>query len=93
MTEHFEISEKFEGLVSELIGAAVKKSNLPEGVNIITAEEIQEAKKPFVVVTSSPTWEEARTAFESGAANYAVFKLNTNELVEELNKKGSAVVG
>jgi len=82
MTDIYTISPFFRGQSREVIEKALQKSGLPEGVSVIPSleSEIQEAKKPFVVATTSSCWEHARLAFRKGAINYVTMDLNPDEL-------------
>lgn len=85
MPDRFNISANFEDGYREVVEEAVKKSNLPEGVNVIQGSEISEAKKPFVVIAWATDWEEAREAFKAGALDYVPASMNADELARRLS--------
>lgn len=69
-TNTFHISDELSRNADmDVLCAAVKRSSLPEGVHLVTAYE-EDPPKPYVVITFSPTWDEARRVLNEGAMNY-----------------------
>lgn len=86
MTEKYQISEEFDAESRLVIGQAVLASRLPEGVSLIRGWEIDNAVKPFVVVSFLPDWEQTREAFDRGATDYVRYTPDVAELTGELNR-------
>lgn len=87
MTEVFYVSEEFDLLSSNLIQQAVKKSKLPEGINIVRWHEHETAKKPFAVVVYSADWEDVRKVMEAGAETCIPFSLDVDTMTRKFNKE------
>lgn len=87
MPEKYHISDEFTGVYREVLEKAVRASNLPEGINVIKGKEIGKAEKPFIVVTWSPDWREARDAFIAGATNYVSASVDEKVLTKRLSSQ------
>jgi FixJ family two-component response regulator len=87
MTERFNISKFFIGKDRAVTKEAVKKSDLPEGVNVIKGFEVDGAKKPFVVVTWDNNVNNEIKAFHAGAIDCVQSSVDSDELAERLTSK------
>lgn len=83
-TDTFTISDTFDKLTTEVLTAAVKKSNLPEGIHIANPRD-PKPNKPFVVITFKQTTREARKVFERGAKRYEAMDLDIDRLAQKLS--------
>jgi hypothetical protein len=70
MTEKYTVSNYFKGQTKDFLGAAVKKSHLPEGVSVVHTSEVETAQEPYIVVSFCPDWEECREIVKKGALSY-----------------------
>lgn len=85
MTDRYNISAHFKGSDRQAIEEAVKKSTLPENVNIVHSSEIATASKPFAVIDSLADPEVGRQAYKNGAEIYASLTYDTDKLASELS--------
>ena len=88
MTEKFIISQYIEGThAREELEKAIKQSNLPEGVEVLSFGEIKKKKLPEIFIVSMdviPTTDQIRQAFKAGALD-VVRATVAEHILEQLN--------
>jgi len=85
MPERFSVSESFNKNAKVLLEEVLPEvKNLPEGVNVVRPSEIENAQKPFVVVSQTPSNTERIKALRAGTCRYVTMTFNGNQLKRDL---------
>ena len=74
-----------EESMAKILKEVVGDTNLPEGVSVVHPREVETAKKPFVVVTITPSVDGAIKSFSAGALKYVEMTFNKEELKKKLS--------